>query len=750
MIPSFAVLALAGLAAATIEPRRIMHEVRDRESYIHHRDVTGGDSEPCAILSEVYEASGAVPGESKIVAVPPSIGIACLKSVPYNKQRDLALLDYLLPFINFQSTLEVLANPPDEYLLPGVDVLGGIEVIRSKLEKDEYENQYEVMKDLRSLFAAANDNHFDYPPALLNTFLYVRRGLDFTAISKNGIKIPQIFMTLDVIRGNQGQLTYLPSGVDSIDGTPIFEWLEKDAVHNTINYQDPDAQWNALFSTIPSGAAGKSATTLITGFEIPDNYTVRFQNGSSVVYQNEIVFLPKTDFSCVENGEDFYETFERPKTTVSSEPTPTPTPTVNPAETETEAPEQATNSALPPIHGYPSPVVKHAQNSIAGYFLNETDYKDTAVLTILSFLPIGFDFANIGEFNFTEYVLEGTRVIVEFAEKAKKEGRDKLIIDLSANGGGSVNLAQQVYRLLFPDGKFSTFDRYRANEALEATSEADYMSLVNTIITQSNDFPVDTDGKPIKTGKEWFGPYTAGGQNVTKAFQDDRSLPFDASIGAYYNGYDPKKPAAIEKAPWKPENILVVTDGTCASACNILTGLLTHNHGIRTLALGGRPNYYPMQAMGGVKGSLLNFNGDLITAVTSFIDSVKGDEKAIEILKDAKDAFPTLEDAPLLPLIHGSSGGQVNSRNAYHEDDLDGFPAHFKYEAANCKLFYTQQMTFDVSESWRQAANVAWNGGSCVVGSTVNDDGTIGDEALKYDSRVRSRVPGIKNPGALV
>lgn len=145
------VLALAGLAAAALEPRQIMHEARDQPSFVHSRDYTNSDAEPCNILSQVYEDSKPQKGKAVFVAVPPSVGIACLKSVPLDKERDLALLDYLEPLVGFQSTLEVLADPPEGYLFPGVNVLGGLDVIRDNLNKDKYKNQYEVMTDLRSL-----------------------------------------------------------------------------------------------------------------------------------------------------------------------------------------------------------------------------------------------------------------------------------------------------------------------------------------------------------------------------------------------------------------------------------------------------------------------------------------------------------------------------------------------------------------------------------------------------------------------
>ncbi|KAK7426420.1 hypothetical protein QQZ08_007014 [Neonectria magnoliae] len=745
MIPGFCLLALAGLATAALEPREILHRALKQPTFNYKRDIEDRDSAPCRTLAKAYKAAGAKAGDTPIVDVPPSVGIACLKSVPLAKERDLALLEYLGPFVEFQSTLETLANPPEEYLFEGVDVLGGIEAAKSKLKKDEYKNQYEFMTDLRAIFTAANDNHFDYPPALLNAFMYVRRGLDIVPLSRDGTHVPEFFMALDVARGNNHELDYHPSAISNIDGTPIAKWLENDALRNPSNFQDPDAQFNNMFGSVQRTALGSVGAALLTQFEIPDSYTVYFRNGSELEIANTILFLPTADFSGIYSGKDFQNAIEIPSSKAKARAVEAKK--VRRAVDEEEKKEKETSPTIP---GYPYPVKKHSLNSISGYFLNRTSYRDTAVLSILSFLPVGFDLGDLDNFNITEYVLEGRQVIVDFFKQAQKESRNKLIIDLSGNGGGSVALATEVYRLLFPEGEFSGWDRYRANDILEVTSEADYDTLVNVVITQSEYYPVGPpNNTAIKTGKAWFGPYTAaGGQNVTAAFQQDKDLPWDPSVPAYYNGVD-EDTTVIKKAVFKPENILIVTDGTCASACNILTGLLTRNHGIRTLALGGRPLDLAMQAMGGVKGTLLYRNADIVAASSAFVTGIKKDKAAVKLIQDAADVLPSLKDAPLLPLVQGADGGKVNALNGYTTDDLDGYPVHFRYEAANCRLFYTQRMTKDIREQWRFAAAVAWHGAKCVPGSTNQADNTIGNVTLAYDNRVRSHATPLKNLGQL-
>ncbi|KAG3179335.1 hypothetical protein PC129_g25456, partial [Phytophthora cactorum] len=133
--------------------------------------------------------------------------------------------------------------------------------------------------------------------------MYVRRGLSIVPLSHNGTHVPEFFMELDVVRGNNHQLDYHPSAIAKIDGTPIAKWLENDALRNPSNYQDPDAQFNTMFSTVQRTAIGSVGAALLTQFEIPDSYTVHFRNGSELDITTSILFLPTADFNDVYSGE---------------------------------------------------------------------------------------------------------------------------------------------------------------------------------------------------------------------------------------------------------------------------------------------------------------------------------------------------------------------------------------------------------------------------------------------------------------
>jgi hypothetical protein len=81
-------------------------------------------------------------------------------------------------------------------------------------------------------------------------------------------------------------------------------------------------------------------------------------------------------------------------------------------------------------------------------------------------------------------------------------------------------------------------------------------------------------------------------------------------------------------------------------------------------------------------------------------------------------------------------------------DPLGSVPLQFRYEAANCRLFYTWDMARDITAVWKAAAGVAWEGAKCVPGSTTNADGTMGS-VPEYSKKVEDQYGVGKGPGSL-
>jgi hypothetical protein len=129
-------------------------------------------------------------------ALNPIIAMACLESVPLNVQLSLKFIEYVSPFIEFQSTLAYLKDPPLGYPLPGVDIFGGLEEITEKVSRMVYQNQYEFERELHLLInTRARDFHFNLPMPLVSLFEFVASSdVALVSVSVDGNSLPDIYI----------------------------------------------------------------------------------------------------------------------------------------------------------------------------------------------------------------------------------------------------------------------------------------------------------------------------------------------------------------------------------------------------------------------------------------------------------------------------------------------------------------------------------------------------------------------------
>jgi hypothetical protein len=200
--------------------------------------------------------------------------------------------------------------------------------------------------------------------------------------------------------------------------------------------------------------------------------------------------------------------------------------------------------------------------------------------------------------------------------------------------------------------------------------------------------------------------------------------------------------------PFRPEDIVIVTDGQCGSGCAVTVTMLTHAHGVRTVTLGGRPLRAPMQAVGQIKGG----PAATFTLMPEF-DRTQAPE-GLQLPPDPWNYRPPLRLGGSQGSDQWSSSAQFNvgemlPYNGNASDLGQGeIPLQFRYEAANCRLFFTWEMARDITALWKAVAGAAWRGKKCAPGSTTNSDGNIGG-VPGYTKMVEDRYRLGKGPGAL-
>jgi hypothetical protein len=100
-------------------------------------------STPCQIVSSAYfaQVGQATP------TVPARMAMDCLNTIPLNKTSATKLIDHLKPYVEWQSTLSYLRDPPADYALkvqPPVDVMASLNDIKGKVEQDRYISEWQV------------------------------------------------------------------------------------------------------------------------------------------------------------------------------------------------------------------------------------------------------------------------------------------------------------------------------------------------------------------------------------------------------------------------------------------------------------------------------------------------------------------------------------------------------------------------------------------------------------------------------
>ena len=156
--------------------------------------------------------------------------------------------------------------------------------------------------------------------------------------------------------------------------------------------------------------------------------------------------------------------------------------------------------------------MKHSGNYVSGYFLNESETADVAVLTISSFDAQGE--APVAEFQ---------RNVQDFLAKCRTNRKQKLIVDVRGNEGGTVVLAYDTFKQLFPSVVPYSSIRTRASPALNALGSivsdenALFGSAVGGEIFDAQSFLQSPDGPYYQDWNQFNGPVMERGDNFTRS-----------------------------------------------------------------------------------------------------------------------------------------------------------------------------------------------------------------------------------------
>lgn len=662
----------------------------------------------------------------------------CLITAPFNATVASGLVSYYKDFLQSQSTLAYLKDPPPSYQQPGIDVLASLDALEGQVQAGTFKTEYDFEVALQTLIYALHDAHVSLSAGILSIFTF-GSPLRIVSVSSNGIELPKIYIPDDLIEAAQNNVTWTPSAVASINGQDPTQYLTLFAATNARGTIEPNADWNQLMSN-PAG----DVLNLLSAFEgstifYPGaNISFVFENGTT--YDN-IPWIAgysdnvDADTPALSSGQDLYDYFvlgiiptdipaaasssltaaaSSTLATTATFPTNSLSDnglTVTPTPTQSASVTPSSWSYAP----FPSnPVVAQPNlgldngGVVTGYFLNDDI---TAVLSIPSFEVTG------------EAVLSFSTTVSDFISQTKAAGLTRIIIDLQRNQGGSDLLAVDAFKQFFPS--IDAFDGAR----LRATDFGD--ALGNTFTTYYNTQQPNVSfyealsadvwvasvylnaatGANFTSWPEFFGPHPDHGDIFTTIQRDNlSSIIFDenatddsdSSSGIVIYGYGNR--SATSPQPFSADQIILLSDAFCSSSCATFVELMHHQGGARTVVAGGRPELGPMQFASGSRGAQSYYNVDL-----------DADIKVAQILNAS--ITPLQQDSSLIDFYINYA--QLNIKDSIRTGE--DFPLQFSYEAADCRIFYTTWTVYNFENLWNYVIDAFFRNPQLCINGAANE-----------------------------
>ncbi|KAI0843520.1 hypothetical protein F5Y06DRAFT_302667 [Hypoxylon sp. FL0890] len=651
----------------------------------------------CARISRLASAGSSL-GSNSSTFFPGSLAFECLQSVPNRPEPAQQLIQSLKAFVEWQTTLAWLKDPPQSYMLPPIDIQGGLDNISTTASAGGFASEYDFQLAIVELITGAHDGHFAYFPDIFKAFSFGNDlAADIVSVSANGTSLPKLYR-LSALQSKNGTK---PAAIAKINGQNATSFL-LDLASRFSFEQDVDAQWNAqlLGYTNQAGSNNPWASNLIY---LGPNLTLTYEDGSFETQQTYAFLKDGVNFANIATGDDFYDTFCNPDTASNS--------TGLPSARSIQAKPKLTRRAPAARTGYPVPLVRESNASTTmGFFLDGSGFDDVAVLALTAF----------EDDDVNQYLANFQNAVETFLDKSRAAGKQRLVIDLTENGGGFILAGFELFAQLFPGVNAFNANNMRLSDGLVNMSR-----ILSSLPLQDQESAIQVSGllgdistldlkKPqggnFSSVDDFLSPVTLKGDKFTAYVQQVLETPGFTLTGT---GNRTNPPPAL----FKPENIVLLTDGNCGSTCTIFSYLMIFQQDIKTVTVGGRPQAGPMQSIGGVEGSEVMMMA-AISGIAAQAITIPTDAAEKQQLQDGE--FGLLAEGYAVKRLMSSDAGTINFKNNFAPSDSQT-PLQFTYEAANCRFFYTTEMITSPELVWQYAVNATWTDPSkyCVEGSIV-------------------------------
>jgi hypothetical protein len=253
-------------------------------------------------------------------------------------------------------------------------------------------------------------------------------------------------------------------------------------------------------------------------------------------------------------------------------------------------------------------------------------------------------------------------------------GVRNVILDLTGNGGGYVNFAYDIVDWMFPkENETSVYlSDLRTSMAVKALAQKDLEW------EEYNSYFNPASYSDAVTGVEFetnFFLQDKLDRRVNRQLDYTSKVRMNHNLGAFERGM-----------PWQhdPDRIVVMTDGTCGSACGMSLNRMKNRHKVKSYAVGGRY---------GEDLSLFSFAGASVYS----LEEILGDYEILEV------------DPSMQQLLYKGIY-RVPVMEFFDDDDEHGKPIEFRSELykADFHLGYTPVTARRHEILWEIVANSHW------------------------------------------
>ncbi|CCX31716.1 Similar to peptidase S41 family protein [Pyrenophora tritici-repentis Pt-1C-BFP]; acc. no. XP_001934373 [Pyronema omphalodes CBS 100304] len=311
-------------------------------------------------------------------------------------------------------------------------------------------------------------------------------------------------------------------------------------------------------------------------------------------------------------------------------------------------------------------------------------------------------------------------------------GTKRLIMDISGNRGGELELAFRLSQHLFPE-TFTSPDQIKYGYNLRWTP----------MLAKLFRTPVKGSAKDTRFSvgrSQMFGIESDGKSTVTSTTASTINSTTDEFLGPYYYpevkdyftalkrynltwpGTDVGNINLPKKNVWEPQDVVVVGDGYCVGSCWMFVHLM-ELAGVRVYAQGGRSERKTMPAIAGYGKSAAGYSYDAMVADMFKAFGDTSDNK--DMLKHPR----TRLDASFTRMGFGQN---------WIVDPQDprrgkGIPAGFEYKLACKKIPFTEFSILDIEERWRVVKKTAWKYGKSTACDREEEEGIKLDGAKVFE-----------------